>query len=197
MGVKTRAPEGQAVPRDSRCAPDETVDVSLARIYRQHSAFVWRLIRSQGFADATAEDLLHEVFLVVHRRLHEYDGRAAMTTWLYNITRGVTSTHRRGRSREARRLALVQTEAGPALDLEELTARRQAADHVRRFVASLDEDKRRVFELSQIDGLPMPAVAEICGINVNTAYTRLRAGRLAFQAAVSKLRRAERDKGAK
>jgi RNA polymerase sigma-70 factor (ECF subfamily) len=130
--------------------------------------------------------MLHDVFMVVHRRLDEYDGRAAMTTWLYNVARGVVSNDRRGRTREARRVQLVQPEPAPAPDPEEALGRSEAARFVEGFLAGLDAPKREMFELVDVDGLTVPAAARICNTNLNTAYSRLRAARNEFQQAVGR-----------
>jgi len=130
---------------------------------------------------------MHEVFIVAHRRLDDYDGRAAITTWLYHLSRGVVSNWRRGRRREAARLSLVEEPQNTAPNPEDATQREEAAAFVRNFIASLDRDKRLIFELSEIDGLAMSEVAEIAGIKLNTAYSRLRAARLEFQRAVARL----------
>lgn len=144
-----------------------------------------------GIPEHAVEDVMHEVFLVVHRRLGDYDGRVAMTTWLYQITRGVVSNHRRSRQREERRLRLVDPRPAPAPDPEAQTRRDQAAAFVRTFLQQLDTDKREVFELAELEGLPLPEVAQLVGINLNTAYSRLRAARLRFQRAVTRLRAAD------
>ncbi len=131
---------------------------------------------------------MHDVFLVVHRRLRDFDGRASMTTWLYGITRGVASNHRRGRTRESRRIELVQPKPAtlPAADAD--AQRRQAAQFVREFLSTLDEGKRRVFELVELEGLSVREAAQMCRLNVNTAHARLRAARQAFGRASSKFR---------
>jgi RNA polymerase sigma-70 factor (ECF subfamily) len=53
--------------------------------YRAHAAAVSRWIRVLD-PGADAEDLLHEVFIVVGRRLGSFRGDSALTTWLYAIT---------------------------------------------------------------------------------------------------------------
>ena len=168
---------------------------SLADVYAAHSGFVWRIVRRLGVPPDAVEDVMHEVFLVAQRRLHEYDGRASMTTWLFHLTRGVASNWMRGRRREAARLSLVPPTSRPLPSPEEAAAAGQAAAFVRAFLASLDADKRLVFELSEIDGLPIPEVAQLAGIKLNTAYSRLRAARREFQRAVHR-RQAERMRGA-
>ncbi len=168
---------------------------SLAEVYAAHAPFVYRTVRRLGVPQGSVEDVMHEVFLVAHRRLPEFDGRAAITTWLYHLSRGVVSNWRRGRRREAARLSLVEPPSNAMPDPEKATEREQAAAFVRRFVESLDVDKRLVFELAEVDGMAMPAVAEIAGIKVNTAYSRLRAARREFQRAVHRPK-AERIRGA-
>lgn len=169
---------------------------TLAEVYERHADFVWRIARRMGIEDAAVEDVMHDVFVIVHRRLPEFDGRAAMSTWLYHITRGVVANRRRGQTREARRLELVRPTPGAAPDPERETARKQAADFVRSFVAELDEDKRRIFELADIEGIPVAEAARLCGIKLNTAYSRLRAARQRFQRAVDGLRSGARSESA-
>src|ERR1039457_6413159 len=43
--------------------------VDFDEIYRQHFPYVWRTLRRLGVAPADVEDVAHEVFVVVHRRL--------------------------------------------------------------------------------------------------------------------------------
>ena len=173
-------------------AETPALPTDLDAVYRAHADFVHRTACQLGVPSGQVEDVMHDVFLVVHRRLPEFDGRASMTTWLYNIARGVAANHRRGRSREARRLQLVQPKPNAVLDPERQTEREQAARFVREFVTTLDDDKRMVFELADLEGMPVPEVAEICGIKLNTAYSRLRAARLQFRAAISRHHGGER-----
>lgn len=171
--------------------PADEPPSTLADVYARYAGFVHRIARRLGIPDAALEDVMHEVFLVVHRRLPEYDGRAAMSTWLYHLTRGVVSNHLRTRARETRRLALVDPEGRAPADPEMLTRRQRAAEFVREFIATLDADQRLVFELAELEGLGVPEIAEIAGINVNTAYSRLRLARKRFARAVKELRAGE------
>lgn len=156
-------------------------------IYREHVGFVWRNLRRLGVPELEIEDAAHEVFMVVLRRLSEFDGKAAITTWLYAIVRGIASNRRRADLRRQRR----HTEApppGPAEGPAEWLERSQAAATVARFLATLSPEQREVFELFEIEGLRAHEVAAALDVNVNTVYTRLRAGRLRFAAFVAELR---------
>ena len=161
--------------------PGET---TLADVYRAHAGFVWRVVRRLGVPEAALEDVVHDVFLVVHRRLHEYDGRAALTTWLFGIARGVAANHRRGAQRADRKLAVVPPPA-EGIDPETGAARNEAAEFVRAFLDGLDEERRLLFHLADVEGMKVPEIAEAMGLNLNTAYSRLRATRELFQRALA------------
>ena len=173
------------------CAAVDAAGLDLAAVYRGHAAFVWRVVRRLGVADAALEDVVHDVFLVVHRRLAEYDGRAALTTWLFGIARGVASNHRRGLARAQRKLSVAEPPTGAA-DPERSTEQAQVAAFVREFLQGLDEDRRLLFELADIEGLKVPEIAETLGMNLNTAYARLRAVREQLSRAL-----ADREAGAR
>lgn len=176
-------------PPRATAVPGAAVVPALAEVYRAHVGFVWRVLRRLGVEDAALEDVVHDVFLVVHRRLGEYDGRAALTTWLFGIARGVASNHRRGVARAQRKLS-VAPPPGAAPDPELRTQQQQLAAFVREFLAGLDEDRRLLFELADLEGLKVPEIAETLGMNLNTAYARLRAVREQLSRAL-----AEREAG--
>ena len=154
---------------------------SFEAVYREHVGFVWRVIRRFGIPEAEIEDAAHEVFLVVHRRLGEFDGQAAITTWLFAIARGVASNRRRSAHRREQRDELAP-EPSASIDPAERLERVRAAEAVERFLAGLPVEQRIVFELFEIEGMRGAEISEAIGLNINTVYTRLRAARLRFDA---------------
>jgi len=155
---------------------------SFDEVYAAHAPFVWRVLRTFGVAEAQLEDAMQDVFVVVHRRLPEWQGRAAITTWLFAIARRVASTHRR-RGGGDRTEALVDEPAGTTDTFADMS-RAQAAATVEAILHQLDEDKRIVFALVELEQLSVPEVARLLDINLNTAYSRLRLARHAFELAV-------------
>jgi RNA polymerase sigma-70 factor (ECF subfamily) len=155
-------------------------------VYAAHVGFVWRVLRTLGVPGAQIEDAVQDVFVVVHRRLAEWEGRAAITTWLFAIARRVAGAHRR---RAGRRDAAVEPlgeadhQAGSGDPFAELS-RAQAAATVLAILEELDDDKRTVFALVELEQLSVPEVARMLDLNLNTAYSRLRLARQAFEAAV-------------
>ncbi|HEY0194595.1 MAG TPA: RNA polymerase sigma factor [Kofleriaceae bacterium] len=155
-------------------------------VYEAHAGFVWRVLRTFGVREAYIEDAVQDVFLVVHRRLREWQGRAAITTWLFAIARRVASVHRRRTGRRDDRLTTLDEASGAVSGGDPFAdaARAQAAATVLAILEGLDDDKRAVFALVELEQLPVPEVARMLDLNLNTAYSRLRLARAAFEAAV-------------
>jgi RNA polymerase sigma-70 factor (ECF subfamily) len=158
-------------------------------IYREHFAFVWRSARRLGVREASLDDVVQEVFVVVHRRLSSFEGRSSLKTWLFGVTLRVVRDHRRS----ARRREDVADVDPDALRAEEGGPSEQAekAEAVRALHAILDEmddERREVFVMAELEQLSMPEVAGALGINLNTAYARLRAARQSFEQSVARHR---------
>jgi RNA polymerase sigma-70 factor, ECF subfamily len=162
-------------------------------VYERHVGFVWRVLRTFGVAEGHIEDAVQDVFVVVHRRLAEWEGRAAITTWLFAIARRVAGSYRRRSGKRSETMtegltdsviaAVADDSAGAGDPFAELS-RAQAAATVLAILEKLDEDKRIVFALVELEQLSVPEVARMLDLNLNTAYSRLRLARQAFEAAV-------------
>lgn len=157
--------------------------LDVASVYQEHAPFVWRVVRLLGVPGASVEDVVHDVFMVVHRRLGEFEGRSAIRTWLYAIARGVVANHRRGAARRGV-MAPVDAElrdTSAAGDPRGAAERAEAGRILTDLVGRLDDEKREVFVLVEVEEVPVTEVAELLGIPLNTAYSRLRAARIAFE----------------
>jgi RNA polymerase sigma-70 factor, ECF subfamily len=167
-------------------APAPPAAPTLDGVFRDHHGFVWRSLFHLGLPRAQVDDAVQDVFLVVYRRLADYDGRTTMRNWLYGIARRVASQYRRGAERSERRLRVVRTDDDAQPRDAGEAARLEAAELVRVFLAELDEDKREVFLLAELEGMSATEVADALELNVNTVYARLRAARLRFEKAVAR-----------
>jgi RNA polymerase sigma-70 factor, ECF subfamily len=151
----------------------------LEAVYREYQGFVWRMLHHLGLRGASVDDAVQEVFVVVHRRLATFDGRTSIKNWLYGITRRVASDHRKQGQRRAAWLQLVPPP--PASGGESpLVEHAAAAELVAQLLDGLDEDKRLVFVMAELEGMTAPEIAEAIGVNLNTVYSRLRAARQRF-----------------
>jgi RNA polymerase sigma-70 factor (ECF subfamily) len=153
------------------------------QVFRENAPFVWRTLRRLGVREADVDDVCQEVFVVVHRKLAEFEGRSSLRTWIYGICIRTASAHRKlARHRE------MPTDSPPEREAEgtphESLARRRALEKLDRALGELDEDKRTVFVLYEIEELGMAEIAEIVGCPLQTAYSRLHAARDKVQAAM-------------
>jgi RNA polymerase sigma-70 factor (ECF subfamily) len=185
-------------PQEARPAPPpgSPTPLDFEGIYEQFFDFVWRSSRRLGVEEAALDDAVQEVFVVVHRKLHEFQGRSSLRTWLFSITMRVASEHRRSRRRKAPECAGDPTDLATIPDLKtgphESAARAEATLMLRRFLDDLDDDRRAVFILAEMEGLSAPEIAEATASNLNTVYARIRAARLSFEDAVKRHRARER-----
>ncbi|MEZ4368758.1 MAG: sigma-70 family RNA polymerase sigma factor [Kofleriaceae bacterium] len=159
-------------------APGPTFDA----IYDAHLAFVWRNLRRLGVLPASLDDATQDVFLVIHRRLADAPPHA-LRAWIFGVTRRVAADHRRLRARKgATSLAEVAEPVargpGPVAEVE----RAEAARLVHALLDRLDDAKREVFVLAELEQMPAPEIAAAIGIPINTVYSRLRAARAEFDA---------------
>jgi len=174
-------------------------EAEFSEVYRAHFAFVWRAAKRLGVASSHQDDVVQEVFVVVHRRLSSFEGRSSLRTWLFGITIRVVRDYRKSRARRDEPTGLdfdtleaPQGTANPSRALE----RAEASRLLHGILDAMDDDKREVFVLSELEQLTIPEAAEALSVNVNTAYARLRAAKQFFDSAVQRLRAADawRDK---
>lgn len=162
-----------------------------AAIYRAHHDFVWRTLRHLGVDADRIDDALQDTFLVVFRRLAEFEGRAALRTWIFEIARRVAARYRRCAAREApRRCELAEVEVAPRVEDE--LARAEAAEILREFLDGLDPDKSVVFIMAELEQRRAPEIAESLAVNLNTVYARLRAARQQLDRLIHRLQARDR-----
>lgn len=151
-----------------------------ADVYAAHFAFVYRVVARLS-AGADVEDLVQEVFVVVHRRLPEFRGDARLTTWLFRIAYRTVGAHVR-RERLRRRLReLLNLSATPAAETTS-----DALDRSRRVRAALDRlsyAERSALVLFEVEGQGAAELAEAFGVPLGTMYRRLHDARRRFRAA--------------
>jgi RNA polymerase sigma-70 factor, ECF subfamily len=183
----------QGSPADERGGAAPLPD--LAAVYEQHFRYVWRCLRSLGVHDAQLDDALQDVFVVVQRKLSDFDGGAELRTWLYAIALRIARKYRERLRRqpdslEARRDSqpeLVQSGSG-----EHALLSNERLALARAVLETLSDEQREVFVLARVEQMSAPEIASVVGIPLNTVYSRLRAARLAFEAEVARRRASTR-----
>ena len=159
---------------------------SFAELYEAHFDFAWRVARRLGVPPSSLDTAVQDVFLVVHDRLATFEGRSSFRTWLFGIVRRVVRDHRPS----ARERVGDESAPEPATDVtpHDTLERAESVRILHRLLDTLDDERREVFVLAELEQIPMPEVADALGINVNTAHARLRAARKDMDQALSRLR---------
>jgi RNA polymerase sigma-70 factor (ECF subfamily) len=156
-------------------------------VYETHFDFVWRNLRRLGVEDGAVDDAAHDVFLVVHRQLGQFDGRS-YRSWLFAIAQRVAWHYRRSRARR-RTEPLYDEELGADSSVRPDVHhdKREACVVVNQILERLPDERRAVFVLAELEQMSMPQIAEILAIPLNTAYSRLRLARRDFSRALRHL----------
>lgn len=158
-------------------------------VYERWFNDVSRWIRAMGGPEAEREDLVQDVFLVVYRRLPDFDGQN-LPGWLYQIARHRVRDFRRllwvkhaffGRAPVPE--SLTSAQASPADSLE--TSQKRAT--LERLLDQLNDAERAALVLFEIDGYSGEQIAEIQGVPLNTLWARLYKARKKLKTALEKL----------
>lgn len=171
-------------------APAVMDAAAFAALYDENVAFVHRGVRRLGVNEGAVEDVVQEVFLTAYRRHGSFREESALRTWLFGIVIRVVRLHRRTAFRAGLH-GVIDHGAGAESVADTKTSRPDEAAETKdawrtllRVLDQLDEDKREIFVLAELEELPIPAIAGLLGLKLNTAYSRLRLARAAFETAL-------------
>ncbi len=153
----------------------------LDALYREHHGYVWRNLQRLGVPEPQVADAMHDVFLVVARRLPEFEQRSSIRTWLFAIAFRVAQSFHRDRQRQSRReQPLDDPDASPAPD-----AHIDTTIALHQLLGRLDEDKRAVFILAYLEGMTGAEIEAALDLKVQTVYSRLRVAREVIERALA------------
>lgn len=185
---------------EERVLPSEEVSLRVAfvppsfdEVYREHFDLVWRFVSSR-VPEHARDDVVQEVFLVVHRKLPEFEGRSSTRTWVIAIMRFVIRDYVK---RVAHRPLGAPLAIEPVADdpsPSEVLSRKRALAVLDEALAKMSDDQREAFLLLEVEQLSSREAAEALDVNDNTLRARLRAAREVFSAAVSRFR-ARQERG--
>ncbi|HWB79160.1 MAG TPA: sigma-70 family RNA polymerase sigma factor [Nannocystaceae bacterium] len=159
---------------------------SFEQLYRAHFDAVLGQLRRMGVDEGSLEDAAQDVFVVVHRKVGGFEGRARMSTWLFSIAHHIAARYRRTSFRTDRRHRRLADEAiglRNEVGVDEAVLRKQADELLHAFLDTLPPEQRGAFVLGEIEELPRRELGIALGVSPNTAYSRLRLARARFSEA--------------
>ena len=164
-----------------------TLDVTA--VHAAHADYVWTTLARMGVAPSDLPDMLQEVFVVVHRKAHTYDGTSKIRTWLYGISLGVARNYRR-KAHRRRELPAPELDEREDLDRrgnpEAEVSRDQARRELSRLLDALDPNRRAVFVMFELEEMSCDQIACTLDIPVGTVYSRLHKARAELKIAISR-----------
>jgi RNA polymerase sigma-70 factor (ECF subfamily) len=141
--------------------------------------------------DAMAQDLVQDTFVKLWRSADRFDAqRGRLETWVLLVARSLAIDAIRRRVLDARSLERIGVERETSADAgpDEIAETEDLAARARRAMGSLSDGQRAALELAYFGGKTSAEVAELEGIPVGTAKTRIRTALLKLREALGEHR---------
>jgi RNA polymerase sigma-70 factor, ECF subfamily len=173
-------------PSSAQSPPPKVL--SFLEVYEQYVDFAWASARRLGVEAESMDDVVQEVFIVVHQRLHTLERPDTIRSWIYGVVRRTVSHYHR--ARRAKSLSGAPMVDADSLETSvptpfELTEQSDQVKLLETLLLELTPTQREVFVLAEIEELSAPEIAAALEIPLNTAYSRLRVARQMFDAALA------------
>jgi RNA polymerase sigma-70 factor (ECF subfamily) len=179
--------------RDAAGARADDPEQRFRDIYERWFHDVVKWLYALGMPGSDTEDLAQEIFLVVRRKLDQFDG-GNLAGWLYRIAQLTVRDHRRRtwfknllRRRDVDLARVELTAPGPDAQYEDQLKRRR----LQALVAGMSAKLRTTFVLFEIEGYSGEEIASIQDVPLGTVWTRLHHARKEFWKLLKKQRDSE------
>ena len=160
-------------------------EVLLSEMYRRHRRQVAAVVRRSGVSEADVEDVVHNVFLALHRKRADRPEHVATRQWAAAEARRAAFSHRRAAARRYRRTARVDPPLCPNQPADEWYAGVQDRERLRQAVAGLPAAQRQIFLAMEFGHQTAPELALELELPLDTIYSRLRLARQKLHRALS------------
>ncbi len=160
-----------------------------AALFERHFATIERFFRHKLVGEDPADDLVQQTFLGVLEARARFRGEASFRTFLFAVARNVLGKYLRTKSRDARRFdpslhSVADLGPSPSTALAVAQAGQLLLDALR----SLPVDSQTVLELFYWEDMRGVEIAQVLGVPLGTAKTRLRTARFQLAAQLSTLK---------
>jgi RNA polymerase sigma-70 factor (ECF subfamily) len=156
-------------------------------LYERYASRIYGLGLVMLGNEAAAEDLVQDAFVKLLRTAEHYDpARGSLDTWVLLVARSLALDTLRRRVLEARTLEASRPldDADPTPGPDEVAETQDLVERARRAMAGLTDGQRAALELAYFGGKTSAEVAELEGIPLGTAKTRIRSGLLRLRDAL-------------
>lgn len=164
------------------------------RIYKQELSYVYASVGRLGVPLSQREDVTHDVFVVVHRKLEDYDTARPLRPWLFGIAYRVVLDHKRKAS-NAREIPSMKAHEDRASEVSTRPPEdvREAKELVMQALEEVPLERRIVFILHKLDRCDVADIAREFALPIHTVYARLRRANEEFTQAVRVLQSSKEE----
>jgi len=143
-------------------------------VFERHKDRLYRYLRHLCGNDGLAEELFQEVWerLIKHRR--RFDAARSFTTYLFSIAHNRVVDHLRSASSRSFEEYQEGAHAGDSISVEKQVFHREQVQRFMHVLEMLPAPQREVFVLHEETSMTLSEMAEVLGINPETAKSRLR-----------------------
>lgn len=183
-------PPTPSVSSDDASERPSSTPRSFRSVYDEHFDFVWRFAVSHRIPTSSLDEVLHEVFLAVHRQLSGFEVRSELRIGIASVARNVVKRYLHQHRPQAPMEPLVQDERSPgdAQDAADALHEKSAGQLLDIILDKMSESQREAFILRDMEGLSMSETAEALGVNENTLRVWLHDARKVFNSVAALLR---------
>ena len=142
-------------------------------LYARHHVRVFRFTLRFVRNEATAEDLISEVFLDVWRQAGKFEGRSAVSTWLLAIARFKALSVMRRRPEEELDEQTADAIEDEGDNPEVAAQKKDKGEALRKCMTALSPEHREIIDLVYYHEKSVEEVAQIVGIPEATVKTRM------------------------
>jgi RNA polymerase sigma-70 factor (ECF subfamily) len=154
---------------------------AFSELWTRHSNRVFKTAYRITGKREDAEDAMQDTWMKAYLHLNTFDGRAQFVTWLTRIAiNSSLMILRRKRSHPETSMEMTGADtwqhwdiADQAKNVEELYARHERGERLRRAICSLKPSLRSVLEIHQSNDSSLRELAEFAGISVAATKSRL------------------------
>lgn len=168
------------------------------QFFQDYGDKIYRLSMRYTRRPEDAEELVQEVLLTVFRKIHQFQGRSSLSTWVYAVTSNTALTFlRKKKNRPATYLEDTSLNEGNLSqvfrnghqewpeEIRDPVIRREINEVIEAAVEKLPDDYKRIYILKEFEKLPLKDIAAIFSLTVGAVKTRLHRARLLLRAELS------------
>ena len=140
-------------------------------------------------SDPDAQDVLQETLLSIATNLHQFEGRASLSSWVFALTRSACQRRRRGQKNQPHLgHEILETQRADTPSPEQNASNRELGDALTRALDGLPNEYREVLMLRDVEGLTAAQAAAALELSVEALKSRLHRAREAMRQALMPIR---------